>query len=153
MIIPRERALIMSDFRGWGQKEIKLPLSNFSFTVLPHIVSALEQFPPLNSFCTSMYCDQRSQCIRLNSKKKNSFRGNYSRNYGNWIWWRFSYSPTCFDLLIVDGATSADETLIAEFNLFYYNQSRALKICFFYWNDFKLCIPMNKYPIIQNLNY
>ena len=28
-----------------------------------------------------MYCDQRSQYIRLNSKK-NSFRGNYSRKYG-----------------------------------------------------------------------
>ena len=27
------------------------------YTVLPHIVSALEQFPPLNSFCTFMYCD------------------------------------------------------------------------------------------------
>ena len=42
-----------------------------------------------------------------------------------------SYSPTCFHLLIVDGATSANETLIAEFNLFYYNQPRALKIFFF----------------------
>ena len=29
-----------------------------------------------------MYYDQRSQYIRLNSKK-NSFRGNYSRKYGN----------------------------------------------------------------------
>ena len=28
-----------------------------------------------------MYCDQRSQYIRLNSKK-NSFRGNYTRKYG-----------------------------------------------------------------------
>ena len=28
-----------------------------------------------------MYCDQRSQYIRINSKK-NSFRGNYSRKYG-----------------------------------------------------------------------
>ena len=31
-----------------------------------------------------MYCDERSQYIRLNSKK-NSFRGNYSRKYGTWI--------------------------------------------------------------------
>ena len=31
-----------------------------------------------------MYCDQRSQYIRLNSKK-NSFRGNYSRKYGSII--------------------------------------------------------------------
>ena len=29
-----------------------------------------------------MYCDQRSQYIGLNSKK-NSFRGNYMRKYGN----------------------------------------------------------------------
>ena len=50
-------------------------------TVFPHIVSALEQFPPLNSFRTCMYCYQRSQYIRLNSKK-NSFRGNYMRKYG-----------------------------------------------------------------------
>ena len=28
-----------------------------------------------------MYCDQRSQYVRLNSKK-NSFHGNYSRKYG-----------------------------------------------------------------------
>ena len=53
----------------------------FRVTVFPRIVSALEQFPPLNSFRTCMYCDQRSQYIRLNSKK-NSFRGNYSRKYG-----------------------------------------------------------------------
>ena len=38
-------------------------------------------FPPLNSFRACMYCDQRWQYIRLNSKK-NSFRGNYSRKYG-----------------------------------------------------------------------
>ena len=50
-------------------------------TVFPRIVSALEQFPPLNSFRTFMYCNQRSQYIRPNSKK-NSFRGNYSRKYG-----------------------------------------------------------------------
>ena len=48
------------------------------------IVSALEYFPPLNKFRTFMYCHQRSQYIRLNSKK-NSFRGNYSRKYGNHI--------------------------------------------------------------------
>ena len=30
-----------------------------------------------------MYCDQRSQYIRPKSKK-NSFRGNYMRKYGNW---------------------------------------------------------------------
>ena len=30
---------------------------NFSPTVFPHIVSALEQFPPLNSFRTFMYFD------------------------------------------------------------------------------------------------
>ena len=30
---------------------------NNAFTVFPHIVSALEYFPPLNSFCTFMYCD------------------------------------------------------------------------------------------------
>ena len=53
-------------------------------TVFPRIVSALEQFPPLNSFRTCMYCNQRSQYIRLNSKN-NSFRGNYSRKYGIWI--------------------------------------------------------------------
>ena len=51
-------------------------------TVFPQIVSALEQFPPLNSFRTCMYCGQRSQYIRLNSKK-NSFRGNYSQKYGS----------------------------------------------------------------------
>ena len=32
----------------------------FVYTVFPRIVSALEQFPPLNSFHTFMYCDQRS---------------------------------------------------------------------------------------------
>ena len=37
----------------------------------------------------------------------------------------------CFHLLKVDGATSADETLIAEINLFDYNQPRALEILFF----------------------
>ena len=53
-----------------------------------------EQFPPLNSFRTFIYCDQY---IRPNSKK-NSFRGNYSRKYGmylqndkdrvsNWLCW------------------------------------------------------------------
>ena len=31
-----------------------------------------------------MYCNQRSQYKRLNSKK-NSFRRNYSRKYGNWV--------------------------------------------------------------------
>ena len=31
-----------------------------------------------------MYCDQRSQYIRTNSKK-NSFRGNYSRKYGMYL--------------------------------------------------------------------
>ena len=36
---------------------------------------------PANSFRTCMYCDQRSQYIRINSKM-NSFRGNYSRKYG-----------------------------------------------------------------------
>ena len=34
-----------------------------------------------NSFRTCMYCGQRSQYIRLNSKK-NSFCGNYSQKYG-----------------------------------------------------------------------
>ena len=57
---------------------------NFQYTVFPRIVSALEQFPPLNSFRICMYCDQRSQYIRLNSKK-NSFRGNYSRKYGKYL--------------------------------------------------------------------
>ena len=52
-----------------------------STTVFPLIVSALEQFPPLNSFRNFMYCHQRSQYIRSNSKK-NSFRRNYSRKYG-----------------------------------------------------------------------
>ena len=33
-----------------------------------------------------MYCGQRSQYIRLNSKK-NSFRGNYSRKYGMLLFW------------------------------------------------------------------
>ena len=56
-------------------------LAFFVHTVFPRIVSALKQFPPLNSFRTCMYCHQRSQYIRLNSKK-NSFRGNYSRKYG-----------------------------------------------------------------------
>ena len=51
-------------------------------TIFLRIVSALEQFPPLNSFRTCMCCDQRSQYIRLNSKK-NSFRGNYLRKYGS----------------------------------------------------------------------
>ena len=31
-----------------------------SYTVFPQIVSALELFPPLNSFRTCMYCGQRS---------------------------------------------------------------------------------------------
>ena len=44
----------------------------------------LEYFPPLNSFRTFMYCDQRSQYIRPKSKK-NSFRGNYMRKYGSLI--------------------------------------------------------------------
>ena len=44
-------------------------------TVFPRIVFALEYFP------TFMYDDQRSQHIRLNSKKS-SIRGNYSRKYG-----------------------------------------------------------------------
>jgi hypothetical protein len=35
----------------------------------------------LNSFRTFMYCDQRSQYIRPNSKK-NSFRGHSMRKYG-----------------------------------------------------------------------
>ena len=48
------------------------------------IVSALEYFPPLNSFRTCMYCEQRSQYIRLNSKK-NSFRGNYLQKYSRCI--------------------------------------------------------------------
>ena len=52
----------------------------FLDTVFPHIVSALEQFPPLNSFRRFMYCHQRSQYIRPKSKK-NSFRGNYTRKY------------------------------------------------------------------------
>ena len=52
-----------------------------SVTVFPHIVSALEQFPPLNSFRRFMYCHQRSQYIRPKSKK-NSFCGNYMRKYG-----------------------------------------------------------------------
>ena len=50
-------------------------------TIFPRIVSSLELFPPLNSFRTFMYCDQRSQYIKPNSKN-NSFRGNYSRKYG-----------------------------------------------------------------------
>ena len=37
-----------------------------------------------NSFHTFMYCDKRSQYIRPNSKK-NSFRENYSRKYGNFL--------------------------------------------------------------------
>ena len=49
--------------------------------VFPRIVSALEWFPPLNSFHTFMYCNKRSQYIGLNSKK-NSFCGNYLRKYG-----------------------------------------------------------------------
>ena len=53
-------------------------------TVFPRIVSALEYFPPLNSFRTCMYCDQRSHYIRLNSKK-NNFHGIYSRKYGKSI--------------------------------------------------------------------
>ena len=56
-------------------------LFSFLCTVFPRIVSALEQFPPLNSFRTCMYCEQRSYYIRLNSKK-NSFRRNYLRKYG-----------------------------------------------------------------------
>ena len=35
-------------------------------TVFLQIVSALEQFPPLNSFRTFVYCNQRSQYINLN---------------------------------------------------------------------------------------
>ena len=38
-----------------------------------------------------MYCDQRSQYIRFISKK-NSFRGNYSRKYGIWIFQGFIVS-------------------------------------------------------------
>ena len=36
------------------------------------------------SFCTCMYCYQRPQYIRLNTKK-NIFRGNYMRKYGKYI--------------------------------------------------------------------
>ena len=53
----------------------------------------------MNSFRTCMYCGQRSQYIRLNSKK-NNFRRNYSRKYGgqifsslkfsNFAWWKNS---------------------------------------------------------------
>ena len=38
----------------------------------------------MNSFRTCMYCAQRSQYIRLNSKK-NSFRGIYLRKYGIYL--------------------------------------------------------------------
>ena len=41
------------------------------------------------SFRTCMYCYQRSQYIRLNSKK-NSFRGNYMRKYGTSTYLRSS---------------------------------------------------------------
>ena len=57
-----------------------LSLLQILHTVFPHIVSTLEQFPPLNSFRIFMYCDQRSQYIRQKSKK-NSFCGNYMRKY------------------------------------------------------------------------
>ena len=55
--------------------------ADYAGTIFPRIVSTLKQFPPLNSFRTFMYCNQRSQYIRPNSKK-NSFRGNYMRKYG-----------------------------------------------------------------------
>ena len=42
-------------------------------TVFPRIVSPLEQFPPLNSFRTCMYCDQRRKLFK---------GGNYSQKYG-----------------------------------------------------------------------
>ena len=64
-----------------NQYESPIFATNFLFTVFPRMVSALEYFPPLNSYRTFMYCEQRSQYIRPNSKK-NSFRGNYSRKYG-----------------------------------------------------------------------
>ena len=57
------------------QRCVKLTLVREMGTVYPRIV------PPLNSFPTFMYCEQRSQYIRPNSKM-NSFHGNYSRKYG-----------------------------------------------------------------------
>ena len=44
------------------------------------IVSAPELFPPLNSFRTCKYCDQRSDYIRLNSKK-NSFQNHLKQSF------------------------------------------------------------------------
>ena len=66
-------------YRTDGNYYLKLScqeLITYPYTLFPHIVSPLEQFPPLNSFCTLMQCVQRSQYIRPNSKK-NSFRRNY----------------------------------------------------------------------------
>ena len=49
---------------------LQIRISDFTlYTENPRTVSALEQFPPLNSFRICMYCDQRSQYIRLSSKK------------------------------------------------------------------------------------
>ena len=53
--------------------------------VTTYLLPPLKRFPPLNSFRTFMYCDQRSQYIRPISKK-NGFRGNYSRKYGICFW-------------------------------------------------------------------
>ena len=65
----------------WSSDGHLTVFKDFLSTVFLRIVSALKYFPLLNSFCTFIYCNQRSQCIRQNSKK-NSFRRNYSRKYG-----------------------------------------------------------------------
>ena len=41
----------------------------FQITVFPQIVSALEQFPPLNSFRTFMHCDQRVPKVTVHKAK------------------------------------------------------------------------------------
>ena len=59
-------------------------LSHFISMISKYCISANSFLPWIvNSFHTFMYCHQKSQYIRPNSKK-NSFHGNYSRKYGKW---------------------------------------------------------------------
>ena len=48
---------IRPNLKGCFFSESAIHFSNLQNTVFPHIVSALEYFPPLNSFRTFMYCN------------------------------------------------------------------------------------------------
>ena len=90
---------------------------NYTYTVFPRIVSALEYFPPLNCFRTSMYCHQRSQYIRSPSKKY-SFRGNYSRKYG--ILFIMSFSSIIFHQIFVENHSLLNKSINYKYNSFSY---------------------------------